>query len=67
MSKNLRRLEVLEGAASLGRTALLILEQGESTEQAASRREAKHGPRMPGQHWLPIETGVPRGESAWCA
>ena len=67
MSKNLRRLEALEGAASQGPTALLIVEPGETTEKAVSRHEAKHGPLLPGQQWLPIITGVPRGELAWCA
>lgn len=66
MTRNLRRLEALEGAASLCRTALLILEPGESTEQAASRHEAKNGPLGRGHQWLAIDTGVPRGENAWC-
>lgn len=62
-----KRLGELERQSDAGSSVLLILEPGESTEQAASRHVAKRGPLLPGQQWLPIETGVPRGDDAWCA
>ena len=65
----LSKLEVATTDVFRGPAIWLVLEPGETTEQAIDRYEAKHGPRLPGQPaviWHPVCTGVPRGESTLC-
>ena len=66
----LSKLEVATADVFRGPAIWLVLEPGETTEQAIARHEAKHGPRLPGQPaviWHPVYTGVPREEGSLCA
>ena len=60
-----QRIGALEQEAG-GYAVLLVVERGETDEQAIARYEARHGPQ-PATVWQPIATGVPRGENAFCA